>query len=218
MKRFFIYLMLYLFIGVFNVAAAALGTLKPIVQQELKALSVITDLPTPAFIWTLEKQRSSKGKRNLIEQFSGSINGLPDITTIETREAKESIRQRLSVRGLMDVDAKDSTLGLKLFGLMVPVTPGAKFSFELTRDNRTVTKECLARERQAAGNLHPMMTGLIVPISCTGSGSYHGVMIKSSSELAWIESLNMFLPLSEVADTPLGVFTESTRILNFELR
>mgnify|MGYP000861901631 CR=1 FL=1 len=219
MQGFLMSVLVYLSLSPVHLAwSSEFETLQPTVQQELKGLSVIAELPTPAFTWTLEKQRTSKAKRKIIEQFSSSANGLAAMTSSETRDSKEIVKQRLSVRGLMDVDSQDTTLGLKLIGLSLPLKPAAKFSFELTRDNRTVTKQCVASQRQAASTLHPLINGQIVPVSCVGSAYYHGLEIKSSSELAWIESLNLFLPLSEVAQTPLGIFTEYTRVLSFEFR
>lgn len=221
MKHFFKSVLVYfsLCFGPLHLTwASELEKLQPSVQQELKALSIIGGLPTPAFTWTLEKQRTSKGKRKLVEQFLSSANGLPVMITTEIRDSREIVKQRLSVRGLMDVDSKDTTLGLKLIDLVLPLKSGAKFSFELTRDHRTVTKQCLASERQEASSLHPLMSGLIIPITCIGSATYHGLNIKSTSELVWIESLNLFLALSEVAETPLGIFAESTRVLSFEFR
>ena len=201
----------------FGAGALERSELLPSLQAEIKASPVIKNLPTPAFSWTIEKQRTGRDLRSLKQQFSASADGLASHQVTETRDGKTTTRALISLRGLMDVDADDSSFGLQLNGLTLPVEPGNGFRFVLRREGRNINKECKTLERKTAKSLHKDLPGQLVPIVCDARGTYLGFEIKSSSELVWIEALHLFLPLAERANTPLGTFSETSKLGDFSL-
>lgn len=220
MKRFLALFLAYAVSAFACNAAGALerGDLLQSLREEIKTSPVVKDPPTPAFTWTIEKQRTGRAQRTLTEKFAASADGLIAHTVTETRDGKPGTRNLISLRGLMDVDGDDKTFGIKFNGLTLPIEPGQKFSFVLTREGRSINKQCTAQERKSANTLHAGMPGQVVPIACDARGTYLGFEVRSKSELVWIEALNMFLPLAERASTPLGAFTETTRITSFALQ
>jgi hypothetical protein len=202
-------------------AASQISELSAPVREELRSSPLLAGgtPATPAFTWTLERQRSGKEARLVTEIFGASSTGMPVIEQRELQSgAPDKIRTRLSLRGLMTLDSGDMTTGLKFEGLVLPVAPGAQFTFVLTRDGRSITKQCSAGPARPASELHANLPGQYVPIECTGRGEYLGMTVRSKGSLAWLQDLGMFLQLSERAEMPLFKFSDTVRITAFELK
>jgi hypothetical protein len=193
--------------------------LQPTVRDALKAHPLAKAVaPVPAFTWTLEKSRTLRKMHAVTEVFAGAANGLSPVVATDRRgDAVQSVRKRVSLRGLEQFDADDGTVNLSVQGVDVPPKSGSTFSVTLKKDGETLTKSCKAGEKSPAANLFASLPGEMLQIQCAGSGTVKGINVKTASQLVWLEALGVFLPLSEQADAALGKFTETVKITKFSM-
>jgi hypothetical protein len=200
--------------------AEALGEIKPELLADLKRLPVVNaEFPTPAFRWSLETTRSFRGKRVTTETWQPSANGLAQVTVEDpSRSPGDRVIERVSLRGLMYVRTGEQKSGVQFGNLRLPIQPGDKFSVTISREGRTMTKRCVAQEREPAAKLHPAIPGNYVPIDCVGETQYRGMNLKADGDFAWIEALNLIFFPSESVDYGAGTFVQRVRISAFQLR
>jgi hypothetical protein len=200
--------------------AETIAEIKPEQLAEIRRLPVITpELPTPAFRWSLETRRSFRGKRTTTETWQPSANGLAQVTIEDpSRSAGDRVIERVSLRGLMYVRTGEQKSGVQFSNLRLPIQPGDKFTVTISREGRTITKRCVAAERELASKLHPAIPGNYVPIDCVGEMQYRGMNLKADGDFAWIEALNLIFFPTESVDYGAGTFVQRVRISAFQLR
>ncbi|HET7773653.1 MAG TPA: hypothetical protein VFK82_07500 [Burkholderiaceae bacterium] len=200
--------------------AETVAEIKPEQLAEIKRLPVINaELPTPAFRWSLETTRSFRGKRMTTETWQPSPNGLAQVMIEDpSRSPGDRVIERVSLRGLMYVRTGEQKSGVQFSNLRLPIQPGDKFTVTISREGRTMTKRCVAAEREPAAKLHPAIPGNYVPIDCAGEMQYRGMTLKADGDFAWIEALNLIFFPTESVDYGAGTFVQRVRISAFQLR
>ncbi|MGL4576876.1 MAG: hypothetical protein ACRCV9_18965 [Burkholderiaceae bacterium] len=191
--------------------------LQPAVQGALKTHAFTKPgAPMPAFSWTLEKSRTLRKPHTVTETFSAAANGVATVKVSDQRGSDApSVRTRMSLRALEYVDADDAEVSVTAQDVDIPPKSGDTFTLTIKKDGQSLTKTCKVGERSAAASLLAALPGEMAAIECAGNGTYRGSQVKTKTQMAWFDALNVFLLLREEADTPLGKFTETVKIKQF---
>lgn len=201
------------------VCAVTPADLQPAVVEELRRAGIVSSAaPVPAFRWTVENKRPMRHVRMLEERFEHGPEGLSAMSRTTTySDGRVDRDQRVSARGLLRLDRDDQSMGVTLEGLEIPPRSGEHFSLSAVRDGTPVRQTCYIGKRSRAKELFAGLPGDVLAIDCTGEGKYAGLNVRVSSRIAYFERLGVFLNSVDTLDTPLGKFTNSNRIVDFEL-
>lgn len=193
--------------------------LQPAVRDELQRSGLVSaQAAVPAFRWVYENKRPMRHARSIDETFAASPDGLSFVArAVRYDDGKIDRDENLSARGLLRVDGRDTSLGVRILGLHIPPRPGERFEIDSSRDGHPVRESCVVGARTPAAEVYAALPGDAVSIECKGDGRYAGIKVRASSQVYYFERLGVFFSRRDVLDTPLGKFENTNRIIDFKL-
>lgn len=199
---------------------------EPALLSELRKTGLIGEGvdPVPRFAWTLEVKRPLRDPKQVSERFLGSPAGghsglTPMIRTYgpEPADPGSGARMVLSVRGLTTVHPGESSLGVAVIGLKLPLSEGASFRIDWREEGARLEQRCRVAGREPAASLNPALPGSARRIDCEGEGRYKGIPVGVSATVFYLERLGVFVRAENTVHSPFGPLRSWTRITGFSM-
>lgn len=208
-----------------SVQAAPNALLAAPLLDELRGSGLIGSHSEPvrAFSWSVVIRRPLRSPRRHREVFEGTPPGAPpglspmvrdELTP--TGETRRTVRG-VSVRGLMFVRPAERELDVRVVGLQMPLREGHRFRLEYVDEGGSLYEDCVVGGTVAASTVHPAIPGDARRIECSGRGDYHGIGLRVTARVVYLEIPGVFVGVEQAIESPIGRFRTGTDVVEFAM-
>lgn len=179
--------------------------------------------PMRAFTWSVVIRRPLRSPRRHREAFEGTpagmLPGLSPMVREELTPAGETRRtvRGVSVRGLMFLRPSERELDVRVVDLRMPLREGHRFRIEYIDEGGSLSEDCVVGGTVAASTVHPAIPGAARRIECTGRGDYHGIGLRVTASVVYLEVPGVFVGVEQAIESPIGRFRTGTDIVEFAM-
>lgn len=179
--------------------------------------------PMRAFSWSIVIRRPLRSPRRHREVFEGTPPGAPPGLSPMVRneltpkgETRRTVRG-VSVRGLMFLRPSERELDVRVLGLQMPLREGHRFRLEYIDEGGSLNEDCVVGGTVAASTVHPAIPGDARRIECSGRGDYHGIGLRVTASVVYLEVPGVFVGVEQAIESPIGRFRTGTDIVEFAM-
>ncbi len=176
------------------------------------------------FRWTTVTTRPMRSPRRYRETFAGTPPGAPAGLSAMVRDeldeddAVKRTVQRVSARGLIHLKPGRAEPDVRIEGLHLPLSTGARFHLEYDDGSGRLIEDCVVGDDRAASSVHPAIPGRATQIDCSGTGRYMGIPVKVEATVLYLQQPGVFVSVSQEIHAPIGRLRSGTSIVDFSMK
>lgn len=176
------------------------------------------------FRWTTVTTRPMRSPRRYRETYAGTPPGAPAGLSAMVRDeldedgAVKRTVERVSARGLIHLKPGRTEPDVRVDGLRLPLSPGARFRLEYDDGSGTLVEDCIVGEERAAASVHPAIPGQATQIDCAGTGRYMRIPVKVEATVLYLQEPGVFVSIAQEIDAPIGRLRSGTRVVDFSMK